>query len=182
MEEPYVFIETKAYTKAADLLHDLAYPKGGGIKPVLPALCGGMGVGKTSTAIHAACSLAKELGPSTKVLYCNAEKFVEFKWNALSSPHEFLALALWAKAMVGWIRGMDEMHRRITTSVVLFAVSATSFFMLLWHRLDRAGLFNAAFSQPIKGGSWDICTVCHGFLLLVLFYGVAQAIFNRRYK
>ena len=95
---------------------------------------------------------------------------------------EFLALALWARSMTQWIRGMDELHRRITTSVVLASVSATFFFLLLWHRLDRAGLFNVAFGEPKTGGSWDICTVCHGFLLLVFFYGIAQAVFNRRYK
>ena len=95
---------------------------------------------------------------------------------------QFLALALWARALVRWIRGMDEMHRRITTSVILSAVSATFFFMMLWHRLDRAGLFEAIFPKPKAGGSWDICTVGHGFLLLVFFYCAAQSIFNRRYK
>lgn len=95
---------------------------------------------------------------------------------------EFLAIALWARAMVGWIRGMDEMHRRITTSVMLFAVSATFFFMMLWHRLDRAGLFAVLFSKPKPGGGWDICTVGHGFLLLILFYGIAQVRFHRRYQ
>ena len=95
---------------------------------------------------------------------------------------EFAAIALWARALTRWIRGMDEMHSRITTSVILSAVSATFFFMMLWHRLDRAGLFNAVFGEPKTGGGWDICTVGHGFLLLVLFYGVAQTIFNRRNK
>ena len=95
---------------------------------------------------------------------------------------EFLALALWARSMVWWIRGMDELHRRIMTSVMLSATGATFFFMLLWHRLDREGLFNVIFRQPKSGGSWDIGTVCHGFLLFVLFYGIAQAVFNRRYK
>jgi hypothetical protein len=95
---------------------------------------------------------------------------------------EFLALALWARSMTQWIRGMDELHRRITTSVMLSSVSATFFFMLLWHCLNRVGLFDALFGKPKSGGCWDIGTVCHGFLLLVLFYGIAQAVFNRRYK
>src|ERR1043166_3675345 len=29
---------------------------------------------------------------------------------------QFLAIALWARSLVIWIRGMDEMHRRITVS------------------------------------------------------------------
>jgi hypothetical protein len=96
---------------------------------------------------------------------------------------EFLAIALWIRAMVRWVRGMDELHRRITTAVVLSAVSATFFFMMLWHRLDRVGLFNAVFGPPKKpGASWDICTVGHGFHLLIVFYGIAQFIVNRRYK
>ena len=95
---------------------------------------------------------------------------------------EFLALALWSRSMVRWIHGMDEMHRHITASVVLTAVAATFFFMMLWHRLNHVGLFDAIFTKPRSGGSWDICTVCHGFLLFVLFYGIAQVIFNRRYK
>ena len=95
---------------------------------------------------------------------------------------EFLCLALWARSMTLWIRGMDEMHQRITTSVVLAATGATFFVMLLWHNLNRAGLFNVLFGQPKPGTSWDIGTVCHGFLLLVLFYGIAQKVFNRRYR
>jgi hypothetical protein len=74
------------------------------------------------------------------------------------------------------------MHRRITTSAILFAVSGTFFVLMLWHRLDAAGVFNTFFGWPKVGGSWDICTVGHGFLLLVFFYFVIQSIFNRRYK
>jgi hypothetical protein len=95
---------------------------------------------------------------------------------------EFLAIALWALNVTRWIHGMDELHRRLTTSVMLSAIGATFFVMLLWHRLDRAGLFNAIFPTPKNGGSWDICTICHGFLLFVLFYGLAQFAFHRRYK
>jgi len=103
-------------------------------------------------------------------------------WRVLIVAAQFFAIGLWARAMTRWIRGMDEMHRHLTALVVLFASSATFFFMLLWHRLDHAGLFNALFGPPKHGGSWDICTVGHCFLLLVLFYGLAQTILNRRYK
>src|SRR5262245_61316272 len=60
---------------------------------------------------------------------------------------EFFAIALWARALVRWIRGMDEMHRRITASAVMFSLGSTFFFLMLWHRLDAAGLFIAAFGQ-----------------------------------
>lgn len=95
---------------------------------------------------------------------------------------EFAAILLWARGLNRWIRGMDELHRRITSASVLFAVSATFFVLMLWHRLDSAGLFNAVFGQPRGGGSWDICTVAHGFLLLTLFYFAGHKIFNRRYQ
>ena len=95
---------------------------------------------------------------------------------------QFLTIALWVRALVRWIRGMDELHRRITTSAALFSVSATFFVLMLWHRLDAAGLFNSIFGAPNGGGSWDICTVGHGFLLLTLFYFGSFSVFNRRYK
>lgn len=95
---------------------------------------------------------------------------------------EFIAILLWARGLSRWIRGMDELHRRITTSAVVFALSATFFVLMLWHRLDSAGLFNAVFGRPRGGGSWDICTVGHGFLLLTLFYFVGHRIFNRGYR
>lgn len=95
---------------------------------------------------------------------------------------EFLAIALWARGLVRWIQGMDEMHRRISQTAVFFAISATFFFLMLWHRLEVAGLFNAVFGPPKAGGSWDICTVGHGFLVLTFFYFGSFSVFNRRYK
>jgi hypothetical protein len=95
---------------------------------------------------------------------------------------EFLALLLWVRSLAKWIRGMDELHRRITTSAVLFAVGATFFILMLWHRLDVAGLFNAVFGTPKTGAGWDICTICHAFLLLTLFYFSGFTVFNRRYR
>jgi len=103
-------------------------------------------------------------------------------WRVGIELAEFTAIALWARALTRWIRGMDELHHRITTSAILSAVSATFFFLMLWHRLDRAGLFDTIFPKSKNGGSWDICTVGHGFLLMVLFYAIAQTIFNRGYK
>jgi hypothetical protein len=95
---------------------------------------------------------------------------------------QFLAIALWARMLARWIRGMDELHRRITVSAVLFSISATFGFLMLWHRLDAAGLFNTIFASPKGGGSWDICTVGHGFLLITFFYFAGFSTLNRRYK
>jgi hypothetical protein len=95
---------------------------------------------------------------------------------------QFGAVALWVRSLKHWISGMDEMQRRITTSAVLFATGLTFFFVMLWHRLEVAGLFDAIFYKPKAGGSWDICTLGHSFLLLTLFYIVGYSTFNRRYK
>src|SRR4051794_24917618 len=56
---------------------------------------------------------------------------------------QFLAISLWARSLARWIGGMDELHRRITVSAVFFSVAATFSFVMLWHRLDTAGLFRA---------------------------------------
>jgi len=92
---------------------------------------------------------------------------------------QFLAISLWVQSLAKWIRGMDEMHRRITSSAVFFAVGATFFVMMFWHRLNAAGLFDAMAPGRL---SWDIGTVGHGFLLMTLFYFFGFSIFNRRYR
>jgi hypothetical protein len=103
-------------------------------------------------------------------------------WQVVIVLAQFFAILLWMRDFTRWISGMDEMHRRITTSTILFAAGATFFFLMLWHQLDRAGLFDAIFLKPKAGGSWDICTVGHGFILMVFFYHLGHFIFNRRYK
>lgn len=92
---------------------------------------------------------------------------------------QFAALLLWVRNLTAWIRGMDELHRHITQTAVLFAVGATFLFVMLWHRLEVAGLFEALL--PGRKG-WDICTVGHEFLLLTLFYFIGHTLFNRRYQ
>ncbi|HSY18704.1 MAG TPA: hypothetical protein VK815_10235 [Candidatus Acidoferrales bacterium] len=126
-------------------------------------------------------ALAAVISSLTDIIFAHTVKQWPMEARVGIVLAEFLALALWARSVTQWIRGMDELHRRIMTSVMLAAVGATFFFMLLWHCLNRAGLFDVLFGKP-KAGGWDIGTVCHGFLLFVLFYGIAQAICNRRYK
>jgi hypothetical protein len=95
---------------------------------------------------------------------------------------EFGMIALWARDLRRWICGMDELHRRTTTTAVLFAVGATFFFMMLWHGLEKVGFFAAIMPTAKHGGGWDICTVGLGFLLMTYFYFGAQALINRRYR
>src|SRR5688500_2833411 len=57
--------------------------------------------------------------------------------RALVALIPFLIVPLWVRSLARWIRGMDELHRRITLAAVLFTVSATFFVVMLWHRLDK---------------------------------------------
>jgi hypothetical protein len=103
--------------------------------------------------------------------------------RALVALIPFLAVLLWARSLARWIRGMDELHRRITTSAVLFTVSATFFVVMLWHRMDRAGVFQALFPGGRNpDATWDIGSVGHAFLLMTFFYFLGWRIFNRRYQ
>jgi hypothetical protein len=94
----------------------------------------------------------------------------------------FLALGLWMRNLARWISGMDELHRRITVAATLLTVSATFFFVVLWHRLEKAGFFQAIFPGSRSEASWDIGTVGHIFLLLTFFYFAGYRFFNRRYQ
>jgi hypothetical protein len=137
---------------------------------------------RTDQKVNCWLGIAAIISGLADIIFAHAVKQWPLEGRVTIVLAEFLAIALWARSMTQWIRGMDELHRRITTSVMLFATGATFFFMLLWHCLNRVGLFDALFGKPKSGASWDIGTVCHGFLLLVLFYGLAQKNFNRRYQ
>ena len=94
----------------------------------------------------------------------------------------FIALLFWIRSLARWIRGMDELHRRITLAATFFTVSATFFFVVLWHRLEKAGVFQAIFPPGNPSASWDIATVGHIFLLMTFCYFLSYRIFNRRYQ
>lgn len=116
------------------------------------------------------------------IIFVSAVKQWPLGWRVGIVVAQFLALLLWSRSLARWIRGMDEMHARITINAVLFAVGATFFVLLFWHRLEAAGLFNVILPKPRSGGGWDIMTVGHGFLLLTLFYFIGHSRFNRRFK
>ena len=89
----------------------------------------------------------------------------------------FIAILFWARSLARWVRGMDEMHRRITLAAILFTMSACFFVVMLWNRLDAAGVFP---SRP--GTSWNIGTIGHVFLLMTFFYFLGFRIFSRRFQ
>jgi len=95
---------------------------------------------------------------------------------------EFLALVLFYFDAAKWIRGMDELQRRVALELFLFSVSASFCFFLLWLRLEREGFFNAIFGPPLWNNTWGISSVAHACALLGGFYGLGFLIFKRRYK
>ena len=106
-----------------------------------------------------------------------------FGWRLAITMAPFLVTLLWVRDLARWIRGMDELHQRISLAAILFAISATLFFVLLWHRLDKVGFFQAVFpASKNPDARWDICTFGHSVLVLALFYFLGHFIFNRRYK
>ena len=84
-----------------------------------------------------------------------------------------VASLLWVRSVVQWMRGMDELQRRITTASSLFATTTTLFVIAASHLLVIAGVLPVRFQATA------------GFViiwLVVCFYIVGRAIFNRRYQ
>lgn len=104
-------------------------------------------------------------------------------WRTMIALIPFLALLLWMRRFVRWIRGMDELHRRITLAACFFATAATLFVATAWHRLDQEGVFQALFPLKLKpGAGWEIGGVWLILGLMTGFYILGGKIFNRRYQ
>jgi hypothetical protein len=89
---------------------------------------------------------------------------------------------LWARDFVRWVRGMDEMHRRLTLEACLFATSVTLFVVSIWHILDQAGVFQAGVLPARLHLGSHFHTASFPISLVLAFYFLGYAIFNRRYK
>jgi hypothetical protein len=84
-----------------------------------------------------------------------------------------IASLLWVRSVMHWMRGMDELKRRITTAASVFASVTTLFVIAAWHLLVVAGFIPVRFQ------------VTAGFViiwLVVCFYLLGRGIFNRRYQ
>jgi hypothetical protein len=108
----------------------------------------------------------------------------------------FLSL-LWIRDVARWIRGMDELHRRIMLESCLFAAVGTLIFVTAWVRLDKTGILKTIFQPPpvaldhaLWGGRWNYRNLAYLDFsyfpliaaLLVFFFCLGYFIFNRRYK
>ncbi len=101
---------------------------------------------------------------------------------------------LWMRNVTRWIRGMDELHRRVTLEACLFATTWTLFVFAAWQRFKHVGILEAIFrssdSLPAhlalgfeKGGLTEYhFNYFLAVALLFSFYSLGHFIFNRRYR
>jgi hypothetical protein len=101
---------------------------------------------------------------------------------------------LWIRSVTRWIRGMDELHRRITIDACLFAITWTFFVIATWLHLKHERILDAIFQSP-HSFFWALALRFNqvgiteydfyyplALTLLVCFYFLGHFIFNRRYK
>jgi hypothetical protein len=96
--------------------------------------------------------------------------------RAVIAGAPFLAVLFWARSLAAWVRGMDELHRRIVQAAVLFATAFVFFLVTLWQCLAQV-LFEdrSAQAHHIAGAS-------HIILLLTIAYFCGYRFFSRRYQ
>ncbi len=94
-----------------------------------------------------------------------------------------LAVLFWTRSMARWMRGMDELQRRITLEAWLFGATVTLGVLSLWPLLDGAGVSAAILKatqfhlEALDKPNFPL-TLC----LLCIFYVLGHFILNRRYK
>jgi hypothetical protein len=95
-----------------------------------------------------------------------------------------LASLLWTRSLVRWIRGMDELHRRIMLETWLIGAIATLYFLSIWHLLDLAGVSAAVLqaTQKVHLEALDKPIFPLTIGMFYVFSGLSFTILNRRYK
>ena len=84
---------------------------------------------------------------------------------------------LWGRVFARWIRGMDELHRRMTVEVCLFATTATLFLFTFLRPLVSVGIF-----RPFEKIGLDFHTWWGTSWLLICFYLLGRKVLHRRFK
>src|SRR4030095_3570785 len=116
------------------------------------------------------------------ILFTKQVRQWTFVLQVIAAILPFVAVLFWMRSLARWVRGMDELHRRIASEAILFTTGPTFFFAMVLHRLDKGGVFPAIFpGGQNPEASWDISTVGHVFLLLTCFYFLGYHITKRRY-
>ena len=116
-------------------------------------------------------------------LLCHQYRDWPVMLRAIIELFPLIASLLWARRMARWIRGMDELHRRITLEAWLFAAIAVLVVLSIWPLLDGAGV-SAAVLQTTNFHleALDKPNFPLTLGILWLFYFLGHSIFNRRYQ
>ena len=95
-----------------------------------------------------------------------------------------VASLLYVRAIVHWVRGMDELHQQLTKSAYLFAGTAFLALSMTWDLLRRTGLFEAVLRNTglhLEGMPFSNCTFV--ISLTYVLFGIGYAhIVSRRYR
>lgn len=81
---------------------------------------------------------------------------------------------LWARSIARWMRGLDELQRRIQQEAWFFAAMGTVFVVTALNLVESAGILHLG--RLPHGLGWEGC-----FALMFLLYSTGCAISNRRY-
>jgi hypothetical protein len=93
-----------------------------------------------------------------------------------------LATLLYVRGLTRWIRGMDELHRRVVMTSFIFGTTVYLFLAITWPLLVRGGLFTALNltryhldQMPFSNCTFAIC-------LTYLLASAGYTYFSRSYR
>jgi hypothetical protein len=95
--------------------------------------------------------------------------------RALASLSPLLPSLLYVRSIRRWLRGMDELQRRIQLEACLFATTGAVFVAAGFNLLSMAGVLQAARLQ--NGLGWEGM-----FATVIAFFVLGNLIINRRYR
>ena len=95
--------------------------------------------------------------------------------QSLVALSPLLPSLMYVRSIARWIRGMDELQRRIQLEACLFATTGTVFVATALSLLEGAGIVLSARLQ--HGLGWE-----GTFGAIILLYIIANIIVNRRYR
>lgn len=96
-----------------------------------------------------------------------------------------IATLLYVRSTVQWVRGMDELHRRVTVGAFLFATVMYLALTAGWLLLDNAGAWAAlaeATGLHLERVPFAQATCTWILCLTYVFFGIGYSILNRRYR
>ena len=94
-----------------------------------------------------------------------------------------MASLLYVRSIVRWVRGMDELHRRVVLEAFLFSTVAYLGLAAAWFLLNHAGVWEAiahATGLHLEEMPFSNCTLI--ICLTYILYGIGYSFLNRRYQ